>query len=116
MDSGVLWSREMNDDGRGTDTMSRVRLRDVSYEDLLRALRAVARGDSSDGEIQIAIETACATARAQGVAAEQLVIVLKECWRQLPEVHRLQGRDAYETRARLVTMCIDAYYAPERGK
>ena len=116
VDTEVVWSQGMNDEGRRTDTLSRVRLRDVSDGDLLRALRAAARGDFSNGEIQIAIESACAAARAQGIAAEQLLIVLKEYWRELPEARRLLGRDAYEMRARLVTMCIDAYYAPDGRK
>jgi hypothetical protein len=106
----------MDDDGRHTEMMSRVRLREASDGALLRALRGAARGDASSGEIQTSIESVCADAREQGIAAEQLLIILKERWRELPEAQRLLRRVADEMRARLITTCIDAYYAPYRRK
>jgi len=63
-----------------------------------------------------AIESVCAAAREQGIAVEQLLIILKERWRELPEAERLLRRAAEETRARLITICIDAYYAPYHRK
>jgi len=106
----------MDDDGRHTEMMSRIRLREVSDGTLLRALRGAARGDASTREIQTAIESVCADAREQGIAAEQLLIILKERWRELPEAQRLLRRHADETRAHLITLCIDAYYAADRRK
>jgi len=114
--AGKTWSVGMDEDGRHTEVMSRVRLREASDGALLRALRAAARGDASDGEIQTAIESVCAAAREQGIAVEQVLIILKERWRELPEAERLLRRAAEETRARLITICIDAYYAPYHRK
>jgi len=116
VDAGMAWSVGMDDDGRHTGMMSRVRLPEASDGALLRALRGAARGDASSREIQTAIESVCADAREQGIAAEQLLIILKERWRELPEAQRLLRRDADETRARLITICIDAYYATNRRK
>jgi hypothetical protein len=106
----------MDDDGRYAEIQSRVRLRVLHDGVLLSALRWAAQDDGSDREIRTAIQSTCATAREAGVTAEQLLIVLKECWRKLPEAQRLLRRDADETRARLVTMCIDEYYAPDGAK
>jgi len=116
VDTEMAWSVRMDDDGQHAEMLSRVRLRVLRDGTLLSALRSAARDDGSDHEIRTAIQSTCAAARETGVAAEQLLIVLKECWRELPEAQRLLRRDADKTRDRLVTMCIDAYYAPDDPK
>ena len=97
-----------------TGMESRAQLRDATDGAIRRTLRAAARGDASDAEIRSALDSACAVARQHAVPAEQLIILLKECWRELPEAQRLVRTEADETMARVVTMCIGAYYAPFR--
>ena len=103
-------------DGRLTDVESRAQLRGETDGAIQRALRAAARGDASDTEIRSALDSACTVAHQHAVPAEQLLILLKECWRELPEAQRLVRTDAHETMARVVTMCIDAYYAPFQNR
>lgn len=101
-------------DRRPAGVESRAQLRDATDSTIRFTLRAAARGDASDAEIRSALDSACTVARQHAVPAEQMIILLKECWRELPEAQRLHRTDADETMARVVTMCIDAYYAPFR--
>jgi len=46
------------------------------------------------------------------IRPEQLIIIFKQLWNSLAESLRPQNADQYErTRQRLVTLCIQAYYA-----
>ena len=48
------------------------------------------------------------------VRPEQLIIIFKQLWNSLAESLRPQNVDQYERiRQRLVTLCIQAYYAEE---
>lgn len=51
-------------------------------------------------------------ARQSDIPPEELVIIFKELWNSLVELVRPQNADQYErVRQRLVTLCIQAYYA-----
>lgn len=54
---------------------------------------------------------ACAIARAHDVRAEQVIVLLKEEWRALPESHVHSPAEGELVLARVVTICILAYYA-----
>ena len=41
---------------------------------------------------------------------EHLLILLKETWREMPEVRQGHRTDVHETFERVVTMCIKVYY------
>lgn len=58
-----------------------------------------------------AMRAVCQNARLCGLRAEQLVVVLKESWRKLPEVRRLDRYESEEVLARIIHDCIEAYYA-----
>ena len=46
------------------------------------------------------------------IRPEQLIIIFKQLWNSLAEALRPQNADQYERiRQRLVTLCIQAYYA-----
>jgi hypothetical protein len=46
------------------------------------------------------------------IKPEQLIIILKQLWSSLAESLRPQNADQYElVRQRMVTLCIQAYYA-----
>lgn len=51
-------------------------------------------------------------ARESNVPPEELIVIFKEQWNSLAEQLRPQNADQYErVRQRLVTLCIQAYYA-----
>ncbi|HWL40767.1 MAG TPA: hypothetical protein VNO75_11075 [Gemmatimonadaceae bacterium] len=51
-------------------------------------------------------------AHEKGIRPEQLIIIFKQLWNSLAESLRPQNVDQYERiRQRLVTLCIQAYYA-----
>ncbi len=96
---------------RPTTVVSRAQLRDVTDGAIRRALRAAARG-AFDDELRSALDDACTAARDHGVPVEQLIILLKECWGELPKTQCVVRSEADVTIARVVTMCIRVYYAP----
>jgi hemoglobin-like flavoprotein len=51
-------------------------------------------------------------ARSRDIRPEQLIVIFKQLWNSLAESLRPQNSDQYErVRQRLVTLCIQAYYA-----
>jgi hypothetical protein len=51
-------------------------------------------------------------ARQQSIPPEGLIVIFKQLWNSLAESLRPQSADQYERiRQRLVTLCIQAYYA-----
>ncbi len=51
-------------------------------------------------------------AHERNILPEELIVVLKQLWNSLAESLRPQNADQYErVRQRLVTLCIQAYYA-----
>ena len=56
-----------------------------------------------------------ADVRAHGGSAVDLVIALKQAWAQIPRTDSAQRRRANERLSRMVTLCIDAYYAARGG-
>ncbi len=51
-------------------------------------------------------------AREQNIPPEELLVIFKKLWNSLAESLRPQNADQYErVRQRLVTLCIQAYYA-----
>jgi hypothetical protein len=51
-------------------------------------------------------------ARQSNIPPEELIIIFKELWNSLAELLRPKNADQYEhIRQRLVTLCIQAYYA-----
>jgi hypothetical protein len=68
-----------------------------------------------DGPTQEATTLLCKMAREahdQGIRPEELIVIFKQLWNSLAESLRPQNADQYErVRQRLVTLCIQAYYA-----
>jgi hypothetical protein len=53
-----------------------------------------------------------AEAREKSIGPERLIVMLKDVWNSLAESHRPLDADQHErVRQRLVTLCIQAYYA-----
>jgi hypothetical protein len=66
--------------------------------------------DASGADLRVALRDACDRARHDGLRAEQLLLALKEVWRELPERSRPPHIDSDGVLARVVTACIDEYY------
>lgn len=87
------------------------RLDPETLAELRHALsRYVTQGDS-DGDLTPALKRLSLEARQKSLRAEQLLIVLKEVWGELPEV-RSSSRHGMpdDLLPRVVAMCIDQYY------
>ncbi len=79
---------------------------------LLRsALAADAREQPSITDVANAVDEVCVEAHARELRAEQMLVILKSRWRRLPDAHDASRDEASETLARVVTLCIRAYYA-----
>jgi len=72
-------------------------------------------GRSTPPEIRALLERLCDAAHAQGLRAEHVLLRIKAAWRDLPEVrHGLRDYDGLVL-SRVITLCIDEYFAPWRA-
>ena len=79
---------------------------------LRSAIRLHLAGSSPNNQLGEALHRLSGEAHAKGIRAEQLIILLKQVWGELPEVSRtLEPHERQQVLARLVTLCIDEYYA-----
>ena len=63
-----------------------------------------------------ALRLLCDDARARGVRVEQLVVTIKQAWNSLPEAAWRPGDDrGTELLRRVVSVCIEEYYAERRA-
>ena len=110
-------TRTTRADGRTSDAPDgdgAGRVRGLAEEALRCALRGVELG-GQDGELREALRRVGDSAQACGLRAEQLLILLKGGWRELPEARhltRVSGSDGDGTLARVISLCIEKYYAP----
>jgi hypothetical protein len=65
-----------------------------------------------DVDLRKALRIACAKARLQRVRAEQLLVDLKQVWTSLPSMLSTRTEEHLN---RIVTACIDEYYAGENS-
>ena len=78
------------------------------------ALTRYVRDGDHTGELRDLLMRVAAEARAKGILAERLLVLLKEIWGSLPEV-RYAERTALHAQSqllqRLITRCIEQYYS-----
>lgn len=103
----------------GTDTNGvaprDTRLLELAHGALRRATQAVRAEGTVDAEVRLLIRGVCDVAHERGLVAEQLVVVLKDAWWELPEKRRLPRQDASAVLAHAITLCIHEFYAREDG-
>jgi hypothetical protein len=83
-------------------------------ETLRRNLAAYAVGEGDEAALRVcreALRPACEEARHAGVRVESVLLTLKREWWQLPEARRLHLNGSNEALSRVVTACIQEYYA-----
>ena len=70
------------------------------------------RPDGPTQEAATLLRKMAREAHDQGIRPEELIVIFKQLWNSLAESLRPQNADQYErVRQRLVTLCIQAYYA-----
>ena len=70
------------------------------------------RPDAPTPELAALLKRVGREAHENNVPPEELIVIFKELWNSLAESLRPQNADQYErVRQRLVTLCIQAYYA-----
>jgi hypothetical protein len=70
------------------------------------------RPDGPTPELKTLLRKVTREAHDRDIRPEQLIIIFKQLWLSLAESLRPQNADQYElVRQRLVTLCIQAYYA-----
>jgi hypothetical protein len=70
------------------------------------------RPDGPTPELTSLLRKVAQEARDQSIPPEELIVLFKQLWNSLAESLRPQNADQYErVRQRLVTLCIQAYYA-----
>ena len=79
------------------------------------ALTHYVRDGEPAAELRDLLMRVAAEARAKGIMAERLLVVLKEIWGSLPEVRHAERTRVTEQNAllqQLITRCIQQYYQP----
>jgi hypothetical protein len=70
------------------------------------------RPDGPTPELTILLQKVAREAHDRDIRAEELLIIFKQLWNAFSESLPPQNADQYErVRQRLVTLCIQAYYA-----
>lgn len=70
------------------------------------------RPDAPTPELASLLRKVAHEAREKSILPEELIVTFKKLWNSLAESLRPQNADQYErVRERLVTLCIQAYYA-----
>jgi hypothetical protein len=69
---------------------------------------------SHDETMEATLRRLCQVARARGLRVEQVILLLKDAWRELPDERR-EARDIHgKVLAGVITQCIEEYYTPPR--
>lgn len=86
-------------------------LRELIRTALLYALRSTQDWKAPDGELQRIVRGVCAAATQDGLRAEQIVIIVKDSWRDLAAAREMLRGDGEPVLAHVITLCIEEYYA-----
>ena len=87
------------------------RLDDATLNAVRAALRSFLGNGHDAAVLQRALEQLSTDARAHGMLAEQVLVVLKDLWQALPEVRAVpDSAEQVRLLQRVVTMCIREYY------
>ena len=75
-------------------------------------LRTALQERSPGWDLRRALRAMCDVAHREDLRVEQLLITLKQVWHTLPEARELpSGRERNEILARIISTCIEEYYA-----
>jgi hypothetical protein len=75
-------------------------------------LRGPGSAGENDDHWRACARVMCADARDRGLRVEELLISLKRIWPTIPGIERLQRDESGRLLSRVVTLCVEEYYAP----
>jgi hypothetical protein len=75
------------------------------------AIQGQLRQPSADHSLRRALRALCVEARARDLRAEHLILLFKRVWHSLPESRGQETRKKHELLDRLITICVEEYYA-----
>ncbi len=75
-------------------------------------LRGPGSAADNDDHWRACARVMCADARDRGVRVEELLISLKRIWPTIPGIGRLRRDESGRLLSRVVTLCVEEYYAP----
>lgn len=91
------------------------------HESIRDVLRLTARATLRDGmyvepnsSCRQAMNRVCELARRDELRIEQLLVLMKDAWRRMPEVQSVSRLDADLALASVITYCIQEFYRPRR--
>ena len=97
----MAFNRNVPPQGLEPETLQRLRT----------ALERFARDGNNSGALHEALREASAEARHKNIQAEQLLVILKELWYEIPDVKRAAGSPGQRVLLqRVITKCIQEYY------
>ena len=94
-------------DGDGVD-----RVRNITRLALRSVLTDIRGGRRPYPILTPELRKACEVARAQGLHAEQLIVIVKDSWRRLEGIPSLDHFEAEAMLQGVVTECIEEFYRP----
>lgn len=72
---------------------------------------------ASHTDVRAALSQICADARRSGMRAEQLLVLIKDVWSELPVgIARMPSAHGDERLNYVITTCVDEYYAHVAGE
>ena len=93
-------------------TSDSTRLRSLCGAALRRALLADSTPAATMRGVRPLLVEACREARERGLYAEQLLVMLKSVWFELPKGGNRSRIECDDVLTRVVKLCIDEYYRP----
>lgn len=78
---------------------------------LRTAIQGQFRHQTADHSLRRALRALCVEARAKELRAEQLILIFKRVWHSLPESRGGEARKRQNLLDRLITICVEEYYA-----
>ena len=111
IEGDVMQRERLQPDGGTSLYRDATDLRALARGAVRAALLAEQRGVGLDGEVRHFFHVICVVARAHGTPVERVLILIKEAWREQPEARPRRYADAEDSLARVITVCIEEYYA-----
>jgi len=87
-------------------------LSDAAIDAIRRVVQMQLQSGRENGDLRDAVRVLCSEVHRDGLQAEQLIITVKQTWQSLPEVQRIPpGAPRNEILGRIITLCIEEFYA-----
>lgn len=77
---------------------------------LRRAVYTASTGGGLTTSLRDSIRRVCMVAQRRGVLVEELLVMIKNVWYELPEAERLLRERNHEVLSRVIALCIEEYY------